>query len=100
MDKIINKVIEQIKLDITIGDTESIFEMLKYVPEENLMSYLPEVLDFSEIKKEFLVKMVSDFELYPSVTDRDDKDYIVAYLNDESCTFSNKDIQQYIVQNA
>jgi len=42
MSKIIDTVLEQIKLDVHSGDLTAIEELLKSVPEENLKGYLPE----------------------------------------------------------
>ena len=39
---LINRVIEQIKNDITIGDVTALDELLTFVPREYLIGYLPE----------------------------------------------------------
>jgi len=41
-DDMIDTAIEQIKKDIEAGDVSAIFELLRFVPEENLIAYLPE----------------------------------------------------------
>ena len=38
----IDKVIEEIKRDIAVGDVEALDEMLSFLPIENLIAYLPE----------------------------------------------------------
>ncbi len=40
--KTIDKVIEQIKQDIKDGDVEALDELLKFIPIQNLIAYLPE----------------------------------------------------------
>jgi hypothetical protein len=40
--ELIDKVIEQIKLDVEMGDFTVIEELLKYCPEENLQGFLSE----------------------------------------------------------
>ena len=42
MDKLVDSVIEQIKEDINCGDLTAIDELLRFVPKENLIGYLPE----------------------------------------------------------
>jgi len=42
MSKLINRVLEQIKADVSIGDVTAIEELLSFVPRENLIGYLPE----------------------------------------------------------
>ncbi len=42
MDNLIDSVIEQIKEDIKDGDLTAIDELLRFVPKENLIGYLPE----------------------------------------------------------
>lgn len=42
MDKLVDSVIEQIKEDINCGDLTAIDELLRFVPKENLLGYLPE----------------------------------------------------------
>ena len=39
---LIDKVIEQIKDDLSHGDTSALAELLGFVPQENLSAYLPE----------------------------------------------------------
>jgi hypothetical protein len=43
MDKLVDKVITQIQLDIESGDVTALEELLKRVPAKVLESYLPEV---------------------------------------------------------
>ena len=40
--QIIDKVVVEIDRDIAMGDTEALDEMLKFVPIENLIAFLPE----------------------------------------------------------
>jgi len=42
MDKLVDSVIDQIKEDINGGDLTAIDELLRFVPKENLIGYLPE----------------------------------------------------------
>ena len=42
MSKLIERVVEQIKSDLSMGDVESLEELLSFVPRENLLGYLPE----------------------------------------------------------
>lgn len=56
----------------------------------------------NELKKlttKELIELVKTFELYPAVTLKDGKDYILSYLEDESCTISKKDIAEYLLKN-
>lgn len=39
---LIERVLEQIKSDLAMGDVEAIEELLSFVPKENLIAYLPE----------------------------------------------------------
>jgi hypothetical protein len=39
---LIERVVEQIKSDLSIGDVEALEELLSFVPKENLIGYLPE----------------------------------------------------------
>ena len=39
---LIERVVEQIKSDLSIGDVEALEELLSFVPRENLLGYLPE----------------------------------------------------------
>jgi hypothetical protein len=43
-EKLIQQVIDQIIEDVNLGDCTAIAELLRFVPEENLKSYLPEKL--------------------------------------------------------
>jgi hypothetical protein len=40
---LVDKVIEQIKEDVRLGDLTAVDELLKFVPEQNLKAYLPEI---------------------------------------------------------
>ncbi len=40
--ELIDKVLEQIKEDVSLGDLTAVEELIKAVPEENLKAYLPE----------------------------------------------------------
>ena len=42
MSSLINRVLEQIKADVSMGDLTSLDELLTFVPKENLIGYLPE----------------------------------------------------------
>lgn len=42
MSLLIERVLEQIKADLSIGDVEAIEELLSFVPKENLIGFLPE----------------------------------------------------------
>ena len=44
MDALIDLVIQQIKSDLEMGDENAIAEMLKYVPVQNLQSFLSEAV--------------------------------------------------------
>ena len=46
MDKqeLIDSVLDQIQIDIRIGDMTALEEMLKFMPEQYLMGYLPEIV--------------------------------------------------------
>ena len=44
VENTINKVIEQIKTDISFGDTTAIAELLLNVPTDILEAYLPETM--------------------------------------------------------
>ena len=39
---LIERVLEQIKNDLAMGDVEAIEELLSFVPKENLIGFLPE----------------------------------------------------------
>jgi len=40
--ELIDLVIEQIKKDFEVGDYTAVFELLEFIPRENLIAYLPE----------------------------------------------------------
>ena len=40
---IVDQVIEQIKKDFAMGDETAVDELLKFVPDENLIGFLPDV---------------------------------------------------------
>ena len=42
MSLLINRVLEQIKADLSMGDLTALDELLTFVPKENLIGYLPE----------------------------------------------------------
>ena len=42
MSLLIERVLEQVKADLFIGDVTAIEELLSFVPKENLIGYLPE----------------------------------------------------------
>jgi|TARA_R110002072_G_scaffold72581_1_gene173392 hypothetical protein len=42
LQNLIDKVIDQIVIDVNAKDLTSIEELLKFVPEENLIGFLPE----------------------------------------------------------
>lgn len=42
MSLLIERVLEQIKADLSMGDVTAIEELLTFVPKENLIGYLPE----------------------------------------------------------
>jgi hypothetical protein len=42
MSLLIDRVIEQIKADLSMGDVTALEELLTFVPKENLLGYLPE----------------------------------------------------------
>lgn len=44
-EKLMDAVLEQIEYDVSHGDLTAIYELLKYVPEENLQAYLPEAIN-------------------------------------------------------
>ena len=56
-DKLIDEVIEQIKYDILIGDVTAIDELLRFVPDINLVWYLPDIDDirYNDLKEVFVV---------------------------------------------
>lgn len=55
--------------------------------------------ELEKLTKEQLIAMIEKFEHYPSVTMDDDKCYILSYLEDESCTISEKEIAEYLLEN-
>jgi hypothetical protein len=40
--ELIDKVIEQIKIDFAYGELEAVEELLNFIPKENLIGFLPE----------------------------------------------------------
>ena len=42
MDQLIETVIDTIQVDLQNGDIEAVEELLRFVPVENLLAYLPE----------------------------------------------------------
>jgi hypothetical protein len=46
MDKqeLIDSVLDQIEIDVKIGDLTAIEELIQYIPEKFLMGYLPEIV--------------------------------------------------------
>jgi hypothetical protein len=42
MSLLIERVLEQIKADLSMGDVTALDELLTFVPKENLIGYLPE----------------------------------------------------------
>ena len=42
MGSLINRAIEEIKSDISMGDLTALDELLSFVPRENLLAFLPE----------------------------------------------------------
>ena len=42
MSSLINRAIEEIKSDISMGDLTALDELLSFVPRENLLAFLPE----------------------------------------------------------
>jgi len=40
--RIVDQCIEQIKADLAMGDETAIDELLKFVPDENLLMFLPD----------------------------------------------------------
>lgn len=52
--------------------------------------------ELEKLTKEQLIQMIEHFEYYPAVTMDDDEDYILAYLEDESCGISKKEIAEYL----
>lgn len=50
--KLINVVIENIKRDILSGDLTAVAELLKRVPREAILGYLPEAVLWNEYRKD------------------------------------------------
>lgn len=50
-----------------------------------------------KLTKEQLLELVEHFEHYPSVTEEDDKAYILTYLEDEACQISEEQILKYLL---
>jgi hypothetical protein len=50
---LLNQVIKQIKEDINDNYFESLIELLNFIPNENLLGYLPEEIS-NEITQQFL----------------------------------------------
>lgn len=44
MDKLVDSAIERIKEDINCGDLTAIDELLRFVPKENLIGFLPDII--------------------------------------------------------
>lgn len=42
LTELLESVLEQIRLDVEVGDYTAIIELLQYVPKDKLVSYLPE----------------------------------------------------------
>lgn len=49
-ERLLEKVLNQIKIDLEDGIEDTITEMLKYCPNKNLISFLPEE-DWEEFKQ-------------------------------------------------
>ncbi|WP_418181276.1 hypothetical protein ACNSOL_12270 (plasmid) [Aliarcobacter lanthieri] len=68
--------------------------------DKSLAEYLKDSrVDLNDLTKEQLLEIVEHFEHYPSVTENDDKDYVLAYFKDESCLISEDQIQEFIKNN-
>jgi hypothetical protein len=52
MSLLINRVLEQVKADLSMGDLTAIEELLTFVPKENLIGYLPEE-EWSKYENEY-----------------------------------------------
>lgn len=52
MSLLINRVLEQVKADLSIGDLTALDELLTFVPRENLIAYLPEE-EWSKYENEY-----------------------------------------------
>lgn len=53
--------------------------------------------ELQKLTKEQLSELVEHFEHYPSVTEEDDKAYILTYLEDEACQISEEQILKYLL---
>ena len=54
--------------------------------------------ELEKLTKEQLLELVEHFEHYPSVTEEDDRAYILAYLEDEACQISEEQILKYLLK--
>ena len=54
--------------------------------------------ELEKLTKEQLLELVEHFEHYPSVTEEDDRSYILAYLEDEACQISEEQILKYLLK--
>jgi hypothetical protein len=54
--------------------------------------------ELEKLTKEQLLELVEHFEHYPSVTEEDDKAYILTYLEDEACQISEEQILKYLLK--
>jgi len=74
--ELINKVVDQIKLDIEIGDTDAIESLLSFVPVKNLVGYLPDIEITDEQKEELdkRLKSVSKTNTWEEVKEEIDPD--------------------------
>ena len=52
--------------------------------------------ELNKLTKNQLVELVAHFEHYPAVTEENDRDYILAYLEDESCAIKEDEILEYM----
>lgn len=68
--------------------------------DKSLADYINNSLvDLNDLTKEQLLEIVENLEHYPSITEDDDRDYILAYFNDESCSISKEEIEEFIKNN-
>lgn len=68
--------------------------------DKSLAEYLyRNKIDLENLTKEQLLEILEHFEYYPSITEDDDRDYILAYFNDESCSISKEEIEEFIKNN-
>jgi hypothetical protein len=44
-NKLLDSVLEQIRLDVEVGDYTAIIELLQYVPNDKLVGFLPEKVE-------------------------------------------------------